>query len=163
LRCNMAQIGKPHRGSLASACRQNRGTQHVERRLDGREIKGKMRLLPYQSEKHQLAAVETLVGASLEDTGDIEPRQHDRPARAAVALGHQALVAPDGDKEATGSGTALAYPRGIAAAQAGPLKTRMGVEIGRSHSLRLAHRRASRQAAEPSQSSEAALQISAFD
>jgi len=60
-RPDLVRIGEPHRRGLDTRCGQRRRTQHVERRLDRRQVEREMRPLFDDAEKHHLAAGEPLL------------------------------------------------------------------------------------------------------
>ncbi len=146
-RPDLAQIGKPHIRGCGAGGSQPGGVQHVERRLDRRQVEGEMCALFDDPEKHHLPGQEPLLGARSENRSNTGGFKHDCSRLAGIELHDQALIAPDRNKQAAGIGNALDDPRRVAAAQAGALEARVGVEIRRAHLPSVAHPPAQSQAA----------------
>ena len=131
----LPQIGKPHRRRLDAARRAGRRLQHLQWRLDGRQVEREMGALFDKAEKDDLAAREPLIGGAdlAEQRADFTPAEHNRQRLAALALDDEVLVAPHRDKEACRVGGALDDPPRLAAAQPGALEPGRSIVIVRSH------------------------------
>ncbi len=132
----LAQIAESQPGLGNSGGGKRRRAQPLERRVMRRQVEREVGAIVDQAKKHDPPARQPFVDlavAGAEQHRDRFRAQNDRLRFAALDLDDEALRAPDRHEKALAIQYPGADPLGFAAAQPGPLKAWMRIEIRGSH------------------------------